>query len=202
METKYQYDIVMSFAGEDRDFVEKCAEILRALGLNVFYDYYEQDTLWGKDLYRYLGDIYQNKSKYAMVFISKNYANKKWTKHELKFMTARDFEEDSEYILPVKIDDTSLEELPNTIGYLVATTPLEIAKIVAKKINKDFDIDDMLSILKSNLLDYKIEIDGSDVVFDCESESFYAKYPLGFMMEFYRCNLIESIFLGASIVPW
>ena len=33
----YNYDIALSFAGEDREYVEACAEILRALGFNIFY---------------------------------------------------------------------------------------------------------------------------------------------------------------------
>lgn len=47
---KYYYDVVLSFAGEDREYVEECADILTALGIKVFYDSYEQDVLWGKQL--------------------------------------------------------------------------------------------------------------------------------------------------------
>lgn len=39
---KYYYDVVLSFAGEDREYVEECADILTALGMhNVL-------TLWHK----------------------------------------------------------------------------------------------------------------------------------------------------------
>ena len=44
----YEYDVALSFAGEDRKFVEDCAEILRALNINVFYDNYEKEVLLGK----------------------------------------------------------------------------------------------------------------------------------------------------------
>ena len=54
---KYYYDVVLSFAGEDREYVEECADILTALGIKAFYDSYEQDVLWGKDLYTFLADI-------------------------------------------------------------------------------------------------------------------------------------------------
>lgn len=64
---KYYYDVVLSFAGEDREYVEECADILTALGIKVFYDSYEQDVLWGKDLYTFLADIYSNKARYAIV---------------------------------------------------------------------------------------------------------------------------------------
>lgn len=44
----YEYDVALSFAGEDRKFVEDCAEILRSLNINVFYDNYEKEVLLGK----------------------------------------------------------------------------------------------------------------------------------------------------------
>ena len=59
----------------------------------------------------------------------------------------------------------------------------------------------MLSILTNYLPDYKISIENSNVIFDCEIESFYAEYPLGLMMEFYRNNLIYEAFIVPEIVP-
>ena len=45
----YEYDVALSFAGEDRKFVEDCAEILRSLNINVFYDNYEKRSIaWEK----------------------------------------------------------------------------------------------------------------------------------------------------------
>lgn len=42
------YEVVLSFAGEDRAYVENVAEFLIARGVSVFYDRYEEVTLWGK----------------------------------------------------------------------------------------------------------------------------------------------------------
>ncbi|MGD1089926.1 MAG: hypothetical protein ABR955_14560, partial [Verrucomicrobiota bacterium] len=44
------YDIVFSFAGEDRKYVKQVAAYLRAKAVKIFYDEYEQAHLWGKDL--------------------------------------------------------------------------------------------------------------------------------------------------------
>lgn len=197
----YNYDIALSFAGEDREYVEACAEILRALGFNIFYDNYEQDTLLGKDLYSFLADIYKNRSKFAAIFISKDYVSKRWTKHELKFINAREFEQDEEYLLPIRMDDTVVPEISPTIGYIYASTPLETAKIVAKKLNPKFDIDLMIDELRFHLPDYSIYIEKSDVVFDCKSEDFFAKYPIGFLMELYRQGLVLDAFILPAIVP-
>ncbi len=197
----YNYDIALSFAGEDRQYVENCAAILKSLGLNIFYDNYEKEVLLGKNLYSYLADIYQNQAKYVVIFLSENYIKKRWTKHELEFITARKFEQEEEYLLPVRIDNTNIPGIPLTTGYITATTPLETAKIIAKKLNSKFDIQDMLNELKFHLPDYKISIEGSNVVFDCRSEDFHTTYPLGFMMELYRHELIMQAFIIPSIVP-
>jgi len=49
-----QFDVALSFAGEDREYVEQVADMLRRMGIQVFYDKYELVTLWGKNLYDYL----------------------------------------------------------------------------------------------------------------------------------------------------
>lgn len=59
----------------------------------------------------------------------------------------------------------------------------------------------MLSELKGYLPNYKITIKGKYVVFNCTEDNFEATYPLGFMMELYRQNLIEQAFIMPSIIP-
>ena len=197
----YEYDVALSFAGEDRAFVEDCAEILRSLNINVFYDNYEKDVLLGKNLYNYLADIYQNRARFAVVFISEAYKKKRWTKHELEYITARKFKQDEEYLLPVRLDETELNEIPITTGYLQGDSPVNVAIVIAKKINHKLDLELMLSELKYYLPDYEINIIGSEVSFNCTKEDFFATYPIGFMMELYRQNLIERAFILPAIVP-
>lgn len=203
MEVKmtYEYDVALSFAGEDRKFVEECAEILRSLNINVFYDNYEKDVLLGKNLYNYLADIYQNRARFAVVFVSKSYKEKRWTKHELEYITARKFKRDEEYLLPVKLDQTELDEIPLTTGYLQGDAPINVAVTIAKKVNPKLDLELMLSELKYHLPNYEISISGSEVCFACQQEDFYATYPIGFMMELYRQDLIERAFILPAIVP-
>lgn len=197
----FDYDIALSFAGEDREFVEKCAEILRSLNVNVFYDNYEKHILFGKDLYFYLADLYHNRAKFAAVFISKSYKEKLWTNHELEFITERRFKQKDEYLLPIKLDDTNIEGIPSTVGYITGDSPLNVALIIAKKINPNLDFDLMINELKHLLPLYSIEIEDDMVNFECPSESFEASYPLGLMMELYRQNLLEPLFVMAAIVP-
>ena len=130
----HEYDICLSFAGEDRDYVERVAAALHALGVQLFYDRYEQASLWGKDLYQHLDEVYRKRAAYCVVFISQNYSRKLWTRHELRSAQARAFEENREYILPVRLDDTELPGVPPTTGYVSNLSPEELAKLVLQKL--------------------------------------------------------------------
>ena len=52
------------------------------------------------------------------MFLSEHYAQKMWTNHELKSAHARAFQENEEYILPVRLDDTKIPGILPTVGYL------------------------------------------------------------------------------------
>lgn len=202
MDAKYDYDVTFSFAGEDRQFVEACAEILRSLKVNVFYDNFEKHTLFGENLYTYLADLYQNRARYAVVFISKYYKEKLWTHHELEFINARRFESpNDDYLLPVKLDNTCVEGIPSTLGYIEGTSPLEVSMAIAKKVDINLDFELMIKQLRDLLPHYTITVKGSNIQFDCRSEDFIDEYPIGLMMELYRYDLIEPLFVMASIVP-
>jgi len=115
---KFEYDIAISFAGEQRSEAEGIAECLRNAAVKVFYDKYEQSDLWGKDLYAHLADIYQKKARYCLMLVSANYAAKVWTNHERRSAQARALSESKEYILPVRFNDTEIPGLLPTIGHL------------------------------------------------------------------------------------
>ena len=113
-----QYDVCLSFAGEDRSYVERVADELRLKGVRVFYDKYERVELWGKDLYSHLDYVYRQAAGYCVIFISEHYASKLWTNHERRSAQARAFTANKEYILPARFDDTEVPGLPGTVGYL------------------------------------------------------------------------------------
>lgn len=117
-ESPFKYDVVLSFAGEDREIVETLAILLRDSGYKVFYDRFEESKLWGKNLYDYLSDIYTNQGRYCVMFLSEHYAKKLWTTLERQSAQERAFKEHSEYILPVRIDDTKIPGILETVGYL------------------------------------------------------------------------------------
>jgi hypothetical protein len=135
---KHKYHVALSFAGEDRDFVEKVATQLKVSGVKVFYDKYEEVNLWGKDLYTHLKEVYEKRAVFTVMFISEHYKDKLWTNHERKAAQARAFEEiDREYILPVFFDKAiEVPGLTKTTGYisLRKKTPEQLANLIVEKL--------------------------------------------------------------------
>ena len=131
-----KYDIAVSFAGEDREYVEEVANVLLNKGIEIFYDKFLKASLWGQDLYEYLDEIYRKRAKYCIIFISKHYNEKLWTNHERKSAQARVFRENKEYILPVRFDNTTIPGILETTGYIDANTvsPQELAELVIQKL--------------------------------------------------------------------
>lgn len=118
---EYKYDFAMSFAGEQRWFVD---EVVRGLGLpeaRVFYDADCKAELWGEELSEKLTRVYRDEARYVVMFISREYAEKEWCNLERRATLRRRMMTKGAYILPVRLDSTTLDEvegLLGTIGYL------------------------------------------------------------------------------------
>src|SRR5712671_3432954 len=117
----FDYDVAISFAGEQRKEAEAIADCLKKNEVKVFYDGYEKADLWGKDLYEHLSTVYQKKARYCLMLVSAAYAAKVWPTHERRNAQARALSQKTDYILPVRFDDTEIPGLLNTVGYLVFT---------------------------------------------------------------------------------
>lgn len=133
---KTEFDVALSFAGEDRAYVDQVAHLLRERGIKLFYDRFEEADLWGKDLYTHLSSVYMDKAKFTVMFISKAYGSKLWTNHERRAAQARAFQESQEYILPARFDDTDIPGVLPTIGYISIgdKTPAELVSLISKKL--------------------------------------------------------------------
>ena len=114
----FEYDIALSFAGEQRPIVKNIADELQKHDVSVFYDEFEKSKLWGKSLSKHFRQVYGAKTRYVVTFISKEYPLKNWT--DFEFSIARDEanNRENEFILPVKIDDTKVFGLPSDVAYL------------------------------------------------------------------------------------
>ncbi len=119
-EPEFEFDAAVSFAGEDREFVEEVVDRLKAQSVRVFYDTDYQAAMWGEDLVEYLDEVYRRKARYPLIFISRSYAAKAWTRHERRSALARAMDQRAAYVLPVRLDDTILDGLRPTVTYLDA----------------------------------------------------------------------------------
>ena len=107
----WQWDVALSFAGAQRDYVEQVARALQARGVRCFYDADEQIELWGKYLAEELPAIYGEQAAAVVVFVSAEYAARDWTRLERRAALNRAVRERREYVLPARFDDTPLPGL-------------------------------------------------------------------------------------------
>jgi hypothetical protein len=130
------YQVALSFAGEQREYVRDVARALAARHVAVFYDEFEANALWGKDGAEHFHQIYSRGTQYVVMFISTEYVAKAWTRQERRSAISRQMKDDAEYILPVRFDDTAVPGLPDTIQYLSASryTPAALAVEIANKV--------------------------------------------------------------------
>lgn len=131
----YEYDVALSFAGEDRAYAHQLATLLKERSIRVFYDKDLQYDLWGKDLYEFLFDVYKRKAMFCVMFVSAAYAKKHWTRHERRAAQERAFSEIREYILPVMLDETEVPGLSSTTGHVSISEGIpEIADLLESKL--------------------------------------------------------------------
>lgn len=136
MDSQFNYDIAVSFAGEDREFVESIVATLKARNIRVFYDKDEQASLWGRNLYDHLSELYEHQAQYCLMVISQHYPHKAWTNLERQSAQARSFASKTEYILPLRLDDTEVPGILGTLGYIDArhVSSEKIADLVVQKL--------------------------------------------------------------------
>jgi TIR domain len=132
----WRWDVALSFAGAQRDYVGQVAAALKARGVRCFYDADEQTELWGKYLADELPAIYGEQVAAVVMFVSAEYAAREWTRLERRAALARAVRERREYVLPARFDDTSLPGLPSDMVTvdLRTRTPQQFAAVIADKL--------------------------------------------------------------------
>lgn len=129
-----KYDVALSFAGEDRDYVEAVAIALRNNGLRVFYDKFEEADLIGRNLVDHLSDVYQRRARLCILFVSKAYASKPFPRLERQSAQATALLRDEPYIIPVRLDNADVPGLLSTIAYVSGKTPQALAQLITAKL--------------------------------------------------------------------
>lgn len=118
-ETKVaDFDVAVSFAGENRWFVEEVVQRIKDAGFQVFYDEDQKHEMWGEELTEFFPDVYERRSRFVVMFISKDYASKAWTNLERRSVLLKAMNSNAPYLLPVRLDSTELPGVRSSIAYL------------------------------------------------------------------------------------
>jgi hypothetical protein len=143
----YEYEVAISFAGEDRKIAKELAEKLKNNNIKVFFDEYEEAKLLGENLYEHFTEIYSNKSRFCVMLISTHYRQKAWTNHERKSAQDRAFKESKAYILPVRLDQTPIPGLLDTVAYFDLRTKSidELVQAIGVKLGKSLEAPEVVS---------------------------------------------------------
>ena len=132
----WRWEVALSFAGAQRDYVDQVAQALKVRGVHCFYDADEEIELWGKYLAEELPAIYGEQAATVVIFVSAEYAARDWTRPERRAALGRAVRERREYVLPARFDDTPLPGLLADVSYvdLRRRPPQQFAAMIAAKL--------------------------------------------------------------------
>ena len=114
----FEFDVMISFAGAEREYARAIYDIMTANGARMFLDEEFQGDIWGKHLVEYLDEAYREKGRYVLILISASYTENIFANVERKAALDRMIREKFEYILPVIVDDSWIGGLPKSTAYL------------------------------------------------------------------------------------
>lgn len=85
----YTYDLAISYASEQFEYVREFADAMIDRGYDVFLDRYETVRLLSTFLHEELYSIFRNESRHVILFISDEYSTKPHALWEAKITIAR-----------------------------------------------------------------------------------------------------------------
>jgi len=136
-----RFSIALSFAGENREYVSKVADILseHCGEEKILYDKYYEAEFSRPNLGIYLPKLYNDESKLIVVFICKNYEKKDWCGLEWRAIFDLIMQR-SDDIMLVRFDKVLIPGLYNFDGFLdiEKRVPEEIAEQILKRLDSNY----------------------------------------------------------------
>ncbi len=131
------YDVGISYASEQQDYVMKVVKILEAEHKKVFFAPKKENAYKAKDMYQVFYKIYRHQCRYIACFISEEYREKEYTMHEFSTALLRNKNENYNCIIPVYFGRRGMKGLDEAISYLEADKmyPVEIADQIVEIIS-------------------------------------------------------------------
>lgn len=133
------HDLAVSFAGEQRPYVEQVVAACREFGLTVLYDRDLSIELWGRNLITELREVYGGgRARYVAPFLSREYLATSYPMDEFRAMLVPALENPDEYILPVLVGDVTVPArlLSPAVAFLRMEdyTPQDLARAFRRRI--------------------------------------------------------------------
>jgi hypothetical protein len=131
------YDLAVSFAGEQRAYVEQVVRACQQSGMRVFYDTDMSNEWWGKNFIREQRKVYSSRTRFFVPFISTEYLAKPIPGDEFSAAMMTAVKQGDSYVLPVLMGDVAVppDLLHPHIHYLRGDrlTPAELAERLVQK---------------------------------------------------------------------
>lgn len=103
VEINREFDVAISFAGENRALAKHIAEELEFLDVHVFFDEYYEDNYLGRAWGDQFKQIFSENSDYVIVILDINHKNKIWPTFERDCFVDR---VKAGEVIPIVLDDT------------------------------------------------------------------------------------------------
>jgi len=132
----FKFDFAISYAGEEVGIAKDLFQLLRDKGAKVFFAKNEKIYLLGKSLTSELDYIFGPYTKFVIPIVSKHYVQKYWTKFEFNISKMEQRKRGFEFILPIRLNDVTLEGLEGDIFYIDLRKEgfLDTAEIMMRKL--------------------------------------------------------------------
>jgi len=101
---QFEYDLALSFAGQDRAAAEEFAGLIRDKSLKIFYDEIQAGAPPEGEMLAHLVNIYKRKARYCVMFLSSDYPLKTWTEAQRTSVQQVALRDAHKYIVALPLD--------------------------------------------------------------------------------------------------
>ena len=135
-----EFDFAISFASGQRRVAAELADALAEQGYQVFYDGNSRSRLLGKRLDKEFARCFGEGTHFFVPIVSADYAERGWPQLEWAIAQRESGKRRDEFILPLRVDDTILLGLPDSVGYvdLREVSIREVVGILAGKLPRSY----------------------------------------------------------------
>ena len=102
---RFEYEVALLFAGEDREVAGRLADAFRARNMSVLLDDYDATQKPGTDILTHIAEIFRTRAWCCLLLFSRHYPLAQWTGKEQTLIQQHALRDAEEYILPVRLDD-------------------------------------------------------------------------------------------------